>query len=129
MTRFPNRLAAIAVLVALIGGCEAPQPLGPAGSVADFISRVSTADGSVQAVLREGTPPVASAAAAPTEPAAGTAGNGGSAKFPVEATIRKGASERSKILRNIVGLDSFREGRRAAAYARADHVALTQPYH
>jgi uncharacterized protein YfaP (DUF2135 family) len=85
MTRFPNRLAAIAVLVALIGGCEAPQPLGPAGSVADFISRVSTADGSVQAVLREGTPPVASAAAAPTVPAAGTAVNGGSAKFPVEA--------------------------------------------
>ncbi len=85
MTRFPNRLAAIAVLAALIGGCEAPQPLGPAGSVADFISRVSTADGSVQAVLREGTPPVASAAAAPTVPAAGTAVNGGSAKFPVEA--------------------------------------------
>ena len=55
MTRTPIRLAAAAALVALIAGCEAPQPLGPAGSVADFISRVSTADGSVQAVLREAT--------------------------------------------------------------------------
>ena len=44
MPRTPIRLAAAAALVALIAGCEAPQPLGPAGSVAEFISRVSTAD-------------------------------------------------------------------------------------
>ena len=86
MTRTSLRHAALAALVALSGSaCEAPQPLGPAGSVADYISRVSTADGSVQAVLREGTPPVASAAAAPTVPATATAVNGGSTKFPVSA--------------------------------------------
>ena len=117
MPRTPIRLASAAALVALIAGCEAPQPLGPAGSLAEFISRVSTADGSVQAVLREGTPPVASSAAAPTVPAAGTAVNGGSAKFPIEA-----ASEFTTVYVWLLGADDYWELTLPAGASASDVV-------
>jgi hypothetical protein len=99
------RHTALAVLLALVvGGCDAPQPLGPTGSVADFISRVSTSDGAVQAVLREGAAPVASAGAAPAVPASGTAVNGGSAKFPVTS-----AAEFSTVIVWLSGADDYWE--------------------
>lgn len=77
---------AVAALFALAAvGCEAPQPLGPVGSVADYITRVATADGSVVATLREGPAPASSGGAAPTVPATGTTVNGGSAQVAVSA--------------------------------------------
>ncbi len=118
MTRTPLRHAALAVLVALIGGgCDAPQPLGPGASVSEYISRVSTSDGAVQAVLREGTPPVASASAAPTVPATGTAVNGGSAKFPVAS-----AGEFTTVVVWLLGADDYWELTLPAGASASDVV-------
>jgi hypothetical protein len=79
------RGARAAVAALLLAACEAPQQLGPAMSVTDYIPRVTTTNGEISAVLREGTPPVAGAAEAPTVPEAATAVNGGSAQVAVSA--------------------------------------------
>lgn len=75
----------IALAALVLAGCESPQQLGPTSSVADYIPRVSTANGAIAAVLRTGEVPVAGAGAAPTVPAAAAAVNGGSAQVAVAA--------------------------------------------
>ena len=74
-----------ALLGLVLLACEGPQPLGPTASISDYISRVSSADGSIVATLREGEAPAASSGAAPTVPATGTAVNGGSTQVGVTA--------------------------------------------
>jgi uncharacterized protein YfaP (DUF2135 family) len=84
--RSPSAVGTKVVLAALVlAGCESPQQLGPTSSVADYIPRVSTANGTIAAVLRTGDAPAAGAGAAPTVPAAAAAVNGGSAQVAVTA--------------------------------------------
>lgn len=80
------RGATAALLMLAAAGCEAPQPLAPTTSVADYIPRVSTANGAIAAVLREGVAPLSAGTGAPVVPATGNAVNGGSAQVPVSAS-------------------------------------------
>lgn len=97
------RGAAALLLLASVG-CEAPQVLGPSGSVADYITRVASADGSIVATLREGPAPAPTGASAPTVPATGTTVNGGSAQLTVSAT-----SDFTVIYVTLPGVDDYWE--------------------
>ena len=101
----------------LIAACEAPQQLGPAMSVTDYIPRVSTSNGEIGAVLREGPPPVAGASEAPAVPEAATAVNGGSAQVAVSA-----AAEFTTVIVYVQGADDYWELTLPAGVSASDVV-------
>ena len=86
-----------------LASCDAPQALGPAFSIEQFIPQVTNADGSVGAVLHAGPAPAATGAA-PTVPSAGSAVNGGSASVNVSA-----GSEFTAVIVAIDGVDGYWE--------------------
>jgi hypothetical protein len=80
-----SRLCVGLLLAGSVASCKGPELLGPAFSIGDVVTRVTTEDGTVTAVLHAGMAPEPGASAAPTVPAQGTAVNGGSAVVQVDA--------------------------------------------
>ncbi len=80
-----TRVSSALLLAGSIASCKGPELLGPAFSIGDIVTRVTTADGTVSAVLVAGVAPEAGGSAAPSVPAQGTAVNGGSAAVQLDA--------------------------------------------
>lgn len=114
---------AVAALAAIVlAGCQGPEQLGPAASVTDYLPRVSTANGEIDAVLRTGTPPVAGAAEAPAVPGAATAVNGGSAQVPVSS-----AAEFTTVIIYVQGASDYWELTLPAGVTASDVVLGVAP--
>ena len=116
------RRGVVALIALLLTACEGPQPLGPGISIADYISRVSSADGSIVATLREGAAPAASGGAAPTVPTAGTAVNGGSTQVPVTA-----GAEFTTVIVTMAGTGDYWELQLPAGASASDVVVGIAP--
>lgn len=116
------RSAVAACTVLVLAGCEAPQQLGPAASVTDFIPRVSTANGDIAAVLRTGAAPVAGTGAAPSVPDAATAVNGGSAQVAVSSD-----AEFTTVIVSVQGADDYWELTLPAGATASDVVLGVAP--
>ena len=116
------RTSAAACALLVVAGCEAPQQLGPAASVTDFIPRVSTANGDIAAVLREGAAPSAGTGAAPAVPGAATAVNGGSAQVVVSSD-----AEFTTVIVSVQGADDYWELTLPAGATASDVVLGVAP--
>lgn len=110
------RTSVVAALSVAASGCESPQPLAPAASIAEFIPRVGLPDGTA-ATLRQGPAPLSSGAPAPTVPASATAVNGGSAQVPVT-----GAAEYSAVYVSLAGADDYWELQLPAGASASDVI-------
>ena len=117
-----TRTSAAACALLVVAGCEAPQQLGPATSVTDFIPRVSTANGDIAAVLREGAAPAAGTGAAPAVPEAATAVNGGSAQVVVSSD-----AEFTTVIVSVQGADDYWELTLPAGATASDVVLGVAP--
>lgn len=104
LTAIASRFCAGILLAGLVSSCKGPELLGPAFSIGDVVTRVSTEDGTVTAVLHAGAAPTAGAAAAPTVPTQGTAVNGGSAAVQLDA-----AADFTTIIVAMAGADGYYE--------------------
>ena len=119
---FSMSRGAAALLALLLTACEGPQPLGPGISIADYISRVSSADGTIVATLREGAAPAAAGGAAPTVPTAGTAVNGGSTQVGVTA-----GTEFTTVIVTMAGTGDYWELQLPAGASASDVVVGIAP--
>lgn len=117
-----SRFCAGLVVAALVSSCKGPELLGPAFSIGDVVTRVTTQDGSVAAVLHAGVAPTAGGSAAPTVPAQGTAVNGGSAAVQVEA-----ATDFTTVIVTMAGADGYYQLTLPAGASAADLILGLSP--
>lgn len=117
----PRALLALAAMLAL-SSCKGPEPLGPAVTIADLISRVTTSDGSLEAVLHAGMAPAPGVGAAPVVPSEATAVNGGSAAVGIEA-----GAEFTRVAVAVAGVDGWYELVLPAGVSASDIVVGISP--
>lgn len=122
VTAIASRFCAGLLLAGLVSSCKGPELLGPAFSIADVVTRVSTEDGTVTAVLHEGAAPTAGGAAAPVVPTQGTAVNGGSAAVQLES-----GAEFTTIIVAMAGADGYYQLTLPAGASVADLILGLSP--
>ena len=110
------------LLVGSVASCKGPELLGPAFSIGDVVTRVTTNDGTVTAVLHAGVAPDAGASAAPTVPAQGTAVNGGSAAVQVDA-----GADFTTVIVAMAGADGYYQLTLPAGASTADLILGLSP--
>lgn len=99
-TRRP-RFLVVAACLALVA-CQEPSAIGPQGSLADFISAVTTASGQTAATSHAGAAPAPGAGVAPLVPGNGTVVNGGSSLLRVRSAVPF-----NRVVVTVDGLDGY----------------------
>ena len=121
-TAITPRLCVGLLLAGSVASCKGPELLGPAFSIGDVVTRVSTEDGTVSAVLHAGVAPEPGGAAAPTVPAQGTAVNGGSAAVQVDA-----GADFTTVIVAMAGADGYYQLTLPAGASTADLILGLSP--